>query len=111
MAPISGFYQIDWHGARIKYPDGHYSAWQDGPSGGWVVSQAGTYYLEGAAHVTVDLNRRTDYYIYSNTLYFNVIARPSIYLAGPIEIEPFVNNTWTAYVSNGKPPYTYNWSL
>jgi len=77
---VSFFFVVDWYGAKVQYPDGHWSDWQDGQSGGWVFRQAGVYHIQGAVHVVYDLGGQQDYFMYSNTLVFYMIDNdpPSI---------------------------------
>ncbi len=48
MYSAAGWY-IYWYQARLKYPNGTYSNWMEGQNGGWWVTEAGTYMIEGKA--------------------------------------------------------------
>jgi hypothetical protein len=37
---VSLWFTTDWYGARVQFPDGHYSSWQTGQGGGWVFHEA-----------------------------------------------------------------------
>ena len=69
---VSLYFGIDWYGARIKYPNGSWSSWQDGQSGGWGLTTAGTYLIEGKVHVYYDAGGGSNYYMTSNQIYFYV---------------------------------------
>jgi len=43
---------ISWYKARLTYPDGSQSDWMQGETGGWWVTKAGTYQIEGKAYGT-----------------------------------------------------------
>ena len=109
---VSAFFNVDWYGARVQYPDGHWGAWDNGQSGGWVFSQLGTYQIEGAVHVVADLDNppHYDYYMYSEIKPFYLVdTSPTVSISGPTIIEWGQNYTWTASASNGNPSYSYQW--
>lgn len=111
---VSNYFLTDWYGAKIQYPNGTWSAWQNGQSGGWVFTTPGTYHIQGAVHVDVDFGGEEDYFMYSNVLTFYVDSytpppslSASIY--GPTTINWGVNATWNASPLGGYPPYHYQW--
>ncbi|KAF0147516.1 MAG: 5'-nucleotidase [Ignavibacteria bacterium] len=59
--------------ARIKSPYGSWSAWQEGESGGWWVSKAGTYEIEGKASVESIFYPGTIYMVYRSPFSFSVV--------------------------------------
>lgn len=69
---VSLYFGIDWYGARIQYPNGSWSSWQDGQSGGWALTTAGTYLIEGKVHVYYDAGGGSNYYMTSDQIYFYV---------------------------------------
>lgn len=106
---VSYFFVVDWYGARVQYPDGHWGEWQDGQSGGWVFHQAGIYHIEGGVHVYYDLGGSGDYFMYSNILTFNVIdnnapAVPQNFIASFTGQHPIL--TWTDNIENDLSSYS-----
>jgi len=107
-------YDTDYK-ARIRYPDGTWSNWQAGSNGGWIVTQSGTYTIEGKvwAKNWVLGTAYTWYYRYP----YNFTVAPyippppySISISGPNFRSPGQSGTWTASVTGGQPPYHYQWS-
>ena len=113
---VSSYFVCDWYGARVQHPDGSWDLYQNGQSGGWVFSQTGRYTIEGAVHVVEDLKGNTNYYIYSNYIYINVVdtnhyAITSASIIGPTTINLNQNYTWNAEASpsNVYTPLSYQW--
>ncbi|MFA3783369.1 T9SS type A sorting domain-containing protein [Melioribacteraceae bacterium 4301-Me] len=97
--------------AKLTYPDGSQSAWQYGETGGWWVTVAGTFQIQGKAYVQ-SLFGGESYWAYRDPFSFSVIADPppppSVYITGP-STAPCDVGTWTANVSGGYSPYTFEW--
>lgn len=106
------FFTTDWYGARVQFPDGHYSSWQTGQSGGWVFHEAGTYKIQGAIHVVADGEGNTDYHMYSEIQTITVLPAPAFTASmfGPFELDYMENGTWSISASGGSTPYSYSWS-
>lgn len=106
---VSSYFITDWYGARIQYPDGHWSAWQDGQSGGWVLTEAGTYHIQGAVHVVYDMGGSSNYHMYSNILTFyitdnNAPSIPQNFSASFTSEHPIIS--WTSNTEDDLQSYT-----
>jgi hypothetical protein len=89
------------YGARVQYPDGHWSDWYEGQSGGWVFHKQGTYHLQGRIYVDVDLNGGNHYWMYSDFDYpFYVVDNYAPAAPQNLQASPSQNNhpqlTWNA---------------
>ena len=71
------FLSVGGYSARIQYPDGHWSDWQSGQSGGWNLTQAGTYHIQGHVYVYWDYRGDSNYDMYSNILTFYIVDTTS----------------------------------
>lgn len=115
IVTVNYYFVTDCYGARVQYPDGHWGAWQNGQSGGWVFTEAGTYHIQGAVHVVYDLGMGSDYYLYSNILTFYVEEPPqplsSVYITGNYSLYPEQTGYWTANLEDGISPFTYSWEI
>jgi len=43
---------VIWIRAKLQYPDGSWSDWKYGSTGGWYVTKAGTYHIQAEANIT-----------------------------------------------------------
>ncbi len=89
-------WHIDWYKARLTYPDGSKSNWQNGETGGWWVSKAGTYCIEGRAHGTY-IGTGQSYDLYTNYFCFEVVD----------DYEPIIPQNLSANWSGGHPIITW----
>jgi hypothetical protein len=99
----NGMVVYDYY-AQIRYPDGHWSNWQHGETGGWWVTKAGTYEIQGKAWAaTIEYPNPQWYYrwAFSFTVTDNYApANPSNLSASlpngnpPNYVHPFI--TWNA---------------
>lgn len=115
MLTVHFFFIVDSYQARVQYPNGTWSAWQIGQSGGWVFTEAGTYHIQGRVHVDYDLSGQSNYWMYSNILTFYVDeytppAPLSATMSGPSSVPNLQWGTWVVTPYGGTPPYTYDWS-
>ena len=58
--------------AKLTYPDGSQSNWMEGETGGWWVSKAGTYQIQGKAWVQ-SIFGGSAYWAYRNAFSFSVV--------------------------------------
>lgn len=70
---VSLYFGVDWYGAKIQYPNGIWSGWQNGQSGGWILTKAGTYLIKGGVHVYYDAGGQSNYFMYSDDIIFYVV--------------------------------------
>ena len=73
------FLVVGDYSTSIQYPDGHWSDWQSGQSGGWSLTQAGTYHIKGHVYVYWDYSGDNNYDMYSNTLTFYIVDTTSLF--------------------------------
>ena len=98
---------------RVKYPNGQYSVYIALSHGVFYSNQVGTHELHGNAWVR-DIATGTT--TYKTVLYFLHVVEPppppplAAAINGPLSIQEGVRGTWTAIVSGGSPPYSYDWS-
>lgn len=88
---------IDWYKARLTYPDGSKSDWQNGETGGWWVTKAGTYGIEGEAHGCYVLGGCSD--LYRELFYFEVVDNYAPAIPAGIGSTTYNNHpkiTWSA---------------
>lgn len=110
---VSFYYVTDWYGARVRYPDGNWSSWQTGQSGGWVFTEPGDYVIEGCVHVVQDFGGYSNYYMYSSSYVpFVVLPQPvpltNVSVTGNITLYRDMTGFWGATLTDGIPPFTYN---
>ncbi len=95
----------------MQYPNGTWNSYQIAQGGGWVFTTPGTYHIKGRVYVKYDGLGQSDYYMYSNilTFYVDPIIQPlSVTISGP-STAPCATGTWTANVTGGYSPYSYQW--
>ena len=112
MYSAAGWY-IYWYQARLKYPNGTYSNWMEGQNGGWWVTEAGTYMIEGKAYGTFaptgwsGMLYRDPFSIY---VIYNYPVPLTATISGPDYLADGELGTWTVNASGGTSPYSYSWS-
>ncbi len=101
--------------AQIQYPNGNWSGWQEGETGGWWVSELGEYNIEGEASVANIFTGQT-YTAYRDPFSFWVVnnnpppPQPlAVSISGPTSIPINTNESWDANTSGGTSPYSYQW--
>ncbi len=99
---VTDFYLVvEGYSARFKYPDGNWTGWIPGQSGGHYFTQAGTYYIQGHVYVDWDINGGNHYDMYTNAIPFYVSdnippAIPQNLSIGGNPGNNLVKLTWTA---------------
>jgi len=106
----------NWYEARVRYPDGNWSSWQTGQSGGWVFTEPGDYVIEGCVHVVQDFGGYSNYYMYSSSYVpFVVLPQPvpltNVSVTGNITLYRDMTGFWGATLTDGIAPFTYNWQI
>jgi hypothetical protein len=85
--------------ARLTYPDGTQSNWMIGETGGWWVTKAGTYYIEGKAWVQ-SIFGGSAYWAYRNPFSFSVVDNDAPTAPQNLSVSQSSNNhprlSWTA---------------
>lgn len=73
IATVGGYWVVSTYQCRIKYPDGSWTAWIPGQSGGWALTIEGHYQIQARIWVDYDFAGQNNYWMYSNILDFYVV--------------------------------------
>ncbi len=97
-------YTIDEWGTREKDPNGIWSEWSHNstPHGSVKCTKAGTWYIQGRAHVQADIYGYTDYWIYTDVLYFYVVDNVSPSIPTGIASEAYNNHPKISWNPNSE---------
>ena len=103
---VGSCWTVGSYRARVQKPNGTYSSYYYGQSGGWVFNQVGTYYIKGEVWVIADCTGENGYWMYSNVLTFYIdpyIPPPqfTVSITGPPTRNPYQYGDWTANPLNG----------